>query len=236
MKKTLTVMIILVTAFAVFASGVAEKADTEVVETKSTYTAQTVPEKFFWALGYYTNYSNQEQYLNMDARAFAEGAMAYAEGTVVSDEEFNKIVEDYRAYLTSYVEDLGSKNLEAAEAFLAQNAKEEGVITTSSGLQYKVLQEGTGAVPTASDTVDVDYTLTLLDGSVVDSSIARGTSSQFSLTQVIAGFSEGICLMKEGSSYRFWIHPSLGYGENGTSSIEPNSLLIFDVTLYSIVK
>lgn len=237
MKKTLTFLIVLVVGLGLFASGVVEKADSGTVNTTvSTYTPETVAEKFFWALGYYTNYSNQEQYLEMDTRAFAEGARAYAEGVVVTDDEFNRIVEDYRAYLQGYVEDLGVKNLEKAEAFLVQNANEPGVVTTASGLQYKVMNEGTGNVPVASDTVDVDYILTLLDGTVADSSVARGTSSQFSLSQVIPGFSEGICLMKEGASYRFWIHPSLGYGEGGTSVIEPNSLLIFDVTLHSIVK
>ncbi len=237
MKKTLTFLIVLVVGLGLFASGVVEKADSGAVETTvSTYTPETAAERFFWALGYFTNYSNQGQYLEMDARAFAEGARAYADGVVVTDEQFNKIVEDYRAYLQEQVKDLGVKNLEKAEAFLAQNAKEPGVVTTESGLQYKVINEGTGNVPVASDTVNLDYTLTLLDGTVADSSVSRGTTSQFALSQVIKGFSEGLCLMKEGASYRFWIHPSLGYGEGGTSSIEPNSLLIFDVTLHSIVR
>ncbi|MCR5761051.1 MAG: FKBP-type peptidyl-prolyl cis-trans isomerase [Sphaerochaetaceae bacterium] len=236
MKKTISILIILVISFSVFAQSMAEKPEITATETVENYVPQTVSEKFFWALGYYQAYSNMGNYLDMDATAFAEGAKSYADGYDLTEEELSKIVDDYKQYLTDLVAAIGEENLKEAEAYLEENSLNEGVVTTASGLQYKVLEEGSGATPTSSDTVNVDYVLTLIDGTVIDSSYARGASTDLSLTQVIPGFSEGLCLMKKGASYRFWIHPSLGYGENGTTGVEPNSLLIFDVVLNSIVK
>lgn len=120
--------------------------------------------------------------------------------------------------------------------FMANNANAEGVITTASGLQYQVLQEGTGPHPTASDTVTVHYTGTLLDGTVFDSSVSRGQPISFPLQGVIAGWTEGLQLMNVGSKFRFWIPPELAYGTRGAGNgvIPPNATLIFDVELLGI--
>ena len=121
------------------------------------------------------------------------------------------------------------------EKFLAENAKKPGVTTTKSGLQYEVLVEGTGRQPKASDTVRCHYEGTLLDGSVFDSSYRRGEPADFGLRQVIAGWTEGVQLMKEGAKYRFFIPYNLAYGERGAgASIPPYSALIFDVELLNI--
>ncbi len=119
--------------------------------------------------------------------------------------------------------------------YLAENAKKDGVTVTASGLQYKVLEEGTGRQPAATDTVEVHYTGTLTDGSKFDSSRDRGQTIEFPLNGVIAGWTEGVQLMKEGARYEFTIPSELGYGARGAGGvIPPNATLIFDVELVAI--
>ena len=121
------------------------------------------------------------------------------------------------------------------EKFLAENGKKEDVITTASGLQYQVLREGNGQSPKATDTVECHYEGTLIDGTKFDSSYDRGQTATFPLNQVIAGWTEGLQLMKEGGKYRFFIPYELGYGERGAgASIPPFSTLVFDVELVSV--
>ncbi|MDW6005523.1 FKBP-type peptidyl-prolyl cis-trans isomerase [Vibrio mangrovi] len=128
-----------------------------------------------------------------------------------------------------------SKNVSAGKAFLEQNAKEEGVITTESGLQYRVLQEGTGEQhPALSDKVKVHYHGTLLDGKVFDSSVNRNKPITFGVKQVIKGWQEGLQLMVVGQKVRLFVPASLAYGNRGIRTIPPGSLLIFDVELLDI--
>ncbi len=128
-----------------------------------------------------------------------------------------------------------AENIQAGETFLAENKQNEGVNVTASGLQYQVLQAGTGSVhPKASDKVTVHYHGTLLDGSVFDSSVDRGQPIDFGLNQVIAGWTEGVQLMVEGEKTRFFIPANLAYGNRAIGSIPPGSVLIFDVELIKI--
>lgn len=121
------------------------------------------------------------------------------------------------------------------EQFLAENAKKEGVRTTASGLQYQVLRDGNGKQPKATDQVECHYEGTLIDGTKFDSSYDRGQTATFPLNQVIAGWTEGLQLMREGAKYRFFIPYQLGYGERGAgASIPPYAALIFDVELVAV--
>ena len=121
------------------------------------------------------------------------------------------------------------------EKFLAENGKKEGIITTASGLQYQILREGNGKSPKATDTVECHYEGTLIDGTKFDSSYDRGQTATFPLNQVIAGWTEGLQLMKEGGKYRFFIPYNLGYGERGAgASIPPFAALVFDVELVTV--
>ncbi len=130
----------------------------------------------------------------------------------------------------------GKAAREEGEKFLAENGKKAGVTTTASGLQYEVLTEGTGKQPKASDTVRCHYEGRLLDGTVFDSSYRRGEPADFGLRQVIAGWTEGVQLMKEGAKYRFYIPYNLAYGERGAGSdIPPYAALIFDVELVKVL-
>ena len=121
------------------------------------------------------------------------------------------------------------------EKYLTENAKKDGVITLPSGLQYQVLQEGNGKSPKATDKVVCHYEGMLVDGTMFDSSIQRGEPATFPLNGVIAGWTEGLQLMKEGAKYRFFIPYQLGYGERGAgASIPPFATLIFDVELIEV--
>ena len=122
------------------------------------------------------------------------------------------------------------------EAFLAENKKRAAVTTTPSGLQYEVVKEGTGRQPKASDTVRCHYEGTLIDGTVFDSSYRRGMPAEFGLRQVIAGWTEGVQLMKEGAIFKFYIPYNLAYGERGAGAdIPPYAALIFTVELIKVL-
>ena len=128
-------------------------------------------------------------------------------------------------------------NKEAGEKFLKENVANEGVMTTDSGLQYIVLKAGTGDKPTATDKVKVHYHGTLIDGTVFDSSVDRGKPTEFGVSQVIKGWTEGLQLMSEGAKYKFFIPQDLAYGANPRPGgpIQPFSALIFEVELLEIL-
>jgi FKBP-type peptidyl-prolyl cis-trans isomerase len=127
------------------------------------------------------------------------------------------------------------ENIEKGAAFLEENGKEEGVITTESGLQYKVVTQGDGAMPSDTSNVTVHYEGKLIDGTVFDSSYENGDPVSFALNSVIPGWTEGVQLMSEGSTYMFYLPSQLGYGERGAGPTIPgNSVLIFKVELISV--
>ncbi|MFT5646902.1 MAG: FKBP-type peptidyl-prolyl cis-trans isomerase [Aureispira sp.] len=127
-----------------------------------------------------------------------------------------------------------AKALADGQQFLKENTQREGIVTTASGLQYEILQEGEGDKPTLSSKVTTHYHGTLVDGTVFDSSVERGEPSSFGVNQVIKGWQEGIPLMSAGAKYRFYIPQELAYGmRSPSSSIPPGSTLIFEVELLS---
>ena len=129
----------------------------------------------------------------------------------------------------------GDKNMKEGQAFLATNKTKEGIKVTASGLQYKVLKEGTGSKPTATQTVSVHYRGTLLDGTEFDSSIKRGQPAEFPVNGVIKGWTEALQLMPVGSKWQLFIPPDLAYGPQGAGgTIGPNATLIFEVELLAI--
>jgi len=130
----------------------------------------------------------------------------------------------------------GAKNIEAGKKFLEENAKKEGVISDPEGFQYKMLQEGTGAIPTETDVVKVHYKGTLIDGTEFDSSYKRNEPAQFPLNGVIRGWTLGLQKMKVGSKIMLWLPANLAYGERGGGPIGANQTLIFEIELLEIVK
>ncbi|GAB1416319.1 FKBP-type peptidyl-prolyl cis-trans isomerase N-terminal domain-containing protein [Paludibacter sp.] len=137
---------------------------------------------------------------------------------------------------TEKLEKQYKSNKEAGIKFLEENAKKDGVITTTSGLQYEIIKQGKGTLPTVTDKVKVHYHGTLIDGTVFDSSVDRGQPAEFGVTQVIKGWTEGLQLMPVGSKFKFYIPQELAYGSNDQGTIKPFSTLIFEVELLEIVK
>jgi FKBP-type peptidyl-prolyl cis-trans isomerase len=177
--------------------------------------------------------------IDMDAlvRGF-EDALAEAEPAVPM-EELHPLLQAFQADLNAALQASLTEQIEsgtaAAAAFMAENGARDGVITTESGLQYEVLEEGSGPKPGPDDRVTIHYHGTFIDGTVFDSSVDRDEPATFGLQGVIAGFSEGLQMMSVGSKYRLYIPPDLGYGPQGSGrTIPPNSALIFDLEMIAI--
>ena len=165
--------------------------------------------------------------------------MLHGKKSQLSQSEAQKLVNDFfqkqEERQMAQRREAGKAAREAGEKYLEENAKKEGVKVTPSGLQYQVIKEGTGRKPKATDTVKVHYEGFLTDGTVFDSSIQRGEPISFPLNGVIAGWTEGLQLMAEGSKYRLFIPYNLAYGEQGAgASIPPYAALIFDVELIEV--
>jgi len=142
-----------------------------------------------------------------------------------------------QTYMSGKEKAKGSENEAKGQAFLAANQKKEGVTTTASGLQYKVIKMGTGAKPTLNDKITAHYHGTLIDGTVFDSSVDRGQPASFPVSGVIPGWTEALQLMPVGSKWTLYLPSNLAYGEKGAGGkIGPNSALVFDVELISIDK
>ncbi len=157
--------------------------------------------------------------------------MSFDEAKTVINEFFSALQEKQNKEAAAMAE----LNAKAGQEFLAVNGKREEVKTTSTGLQYEVLEEGEGAQPTAGDMVTVHYTGKLIDGTVFDSSVERGEPATFGVTQVIPGWVEALQMMKTGAKWRLYIPSDLAYGPQGAGGvIGPNQTLIFDVELISI--
>lgn len=183
---------------------------------------------------------NLKDTLVIEDFAAAVSDMVNGKAPQVNPSEAQQILNDFFTQLESkqraVAAEAGKAACEAGEKFLAENAKKPGVTVTASGLQYEVLTEGTGKQPKASDTVRCHYHGTLIDGTVFDSSVLRNEPCEFGLRQVIAGWTEGVQLMKEGAKYRFYIPYNLAYGERGAGQdIPPYSALIFDVELIKVL-
>ena len=173
------------------------------------------------------------QSINADDFADALRAVYEDKEKKMTYDEAKKVVQDF---FTELEANAGAMNEELGKKFLEQNAQQEGVKVTESGLQYLVLKEGNGVKPGPNDAVTVHYTGRLIDGTVFDSSVERGEPATFAVGQVIPGWVEGLQLMSEGAAWRLFIPSNLAYGPHGTGPIQPNSTLIFDVQLIKVNK
>lgn len=158
---------------------------------------------------------------------------------ILSAEEIAAVQKEFgekmQAKQQEQLSQMKEKNKKLGEDFLVKNKEKEGVVATSTGLQYEMLEKGNGTKPKSTDKVKVDYVGTLIDGTEFDSSIKRGEPAVFGVDQVIPGWSEALQLMDVGSKYRLVIPSELAYGEKGAPPvIEPNSVLVFEVSLLGI--
>lgn len=195
-----------------------------------------------YSYGYVMGRTNAETLKDINLEAFIQGLKQGSNGQKpnLTEQEMAQALTQYKKNNESkqleQFKQLAAKNLKDGETFLANNASQVSVITRPSGLQYQVLKAGSGQTPKATSKVKVDYEGRLIDQTVFDSSIARNQPVEFQVSQVIAGWTEGLQLMKEGAKYRFFIPARLGYGEIGSGdSIAPNSMLIFDIELIQVL-
>jgi FKBP-type peptidyl-prolyl cis-trans isomerase len=221
--KTLISRLAVTSAIGLAATPAAAEIDLNNAEQKVSYSLGTL------VAGQLAN-----DFDNLNLEAFVEGfnAAYLGQKTLVNEQQAVTAVQEYQRKMASSKFEGALNN---SEAYLAENAQQEGVEVTKTGLQYQVLSEGEGAMPVATDTVTVHYHGTTMDGRVFDSSVDRGEPAQFPLNGVIAGWTEGVQLMRVGSKFKFFIHPDLAYGTQGAGQlIGPNDALIFEVELIKI--
>jgi FKBP-type peptidyl-prolyl cis-trans isomerase FklB len=193
-------------------------------------------EKASYAAGLQIAANLKEAFGEVDLAALTKGLTDALSGgkRLLSEEESEVAI---RAYLTEAAEKQAAESKKQGDAFLAANKVKEGVKTLESGLQYKVLKSGMGAMPKASDSVTTHYRGTLIDGTVFDSSYDRGEPATFPVGGVIRGWTEALQLMKVGDKWQLFIPSELAYGERGSrGAIPPNAVLVFEIELISIAK
>lgn len=192
------------------------------------------------AVSYSIGLSVADSLLQQDLGGIDPTVMAEAISDVFNGKDLKYAPEQANEIISKYIQEITTSKFEVykteGEQFLAENAKKEGVSTTASGLQYEVLENGSGEKPTSTDTVKVHYHGTLIDGTVFDSSITRGIPATFGVHQVIKGWTEALQLMPVGSKYRLYIPQELAYGAqpHPGGAIKPFMALIFDVELLAI--
>jgi FKBP-type peptidyl-prolyl cis-trans isomerase FklB len=217
------------------------KSDASATESNTAPALATDKEKDSYALGLNIGRGLSKQPVELDAAAVARGlkdAMAGSKPLLTEEEvtaDLKQLQDQVKKATEAKMQELGAENQKAGAAFLAENKDKEGVVTLPSGLQYKILTQGTGPKPAATDTVVCQYKGTLLDGTEFDSSYKRGQPATFGVGRVIKGWTEALQLMPVGSKWQLFIPADLAYGDRGAGSvIPPNATLIFEVELVSI--
>lgn len=218
-------------------------AKTGAAKAGTTVTLKTQKEKTSYALGMNIGTGLHKQGVTMDPALVAKGLRDAMNGakTLMTEEEaraaLTQLQAEVRGKMEAKAHEAGAGNRKEGEAFLAENKSKEGVVTLPSGLQYKILKEGTGPKPAATDTVSCNYKGTLLNGKEFDSSYKRGEATSFPVNGVIKGWTEALQLMPVGSKWQLFIPADLAYGDRGAGGdIGPGETLIFEVELVSIAE
>jgi FKBP-type peptidyl-prolyl cis-trans isomerase FklB len=199
-------------------------------------TPKTDDQKFSYAIGYQIAESVKRQGIEADVNSLIQAIRDNLTETPlrISRPEMQAAVV---AYQQKKFQELSDKNEKAGKKYLAANKKEPGVVELPSGLQYRIVEEGSGEKPVSSDTVKVHYRGTLIDGTEFDSSYARGEPATFQIAGIINGWQQALVLMSEGAKWQVFIPPALAYGSGGAGqNIGPNETLVFEVELVSIEK
>lgn len=216
------------------------KAPAATTQSAAPLTLNTETEKFSYALGMNIGQGLHKQDVPVDPNILARGLKDVLAGkTQLTEEEMRGALMQMQQTMQKKQQEkmqaASATNKKEGDAFLAANKSKEGVVTLPSGLQYKILQAGTGAKPTASDTVTCNYRGTLISGKEFDSSYKRGQPTSFPVSGVIKGWTEALQLMPVGSKWQLFIPPDLAYGDRGAGAdIAPGATLIFEVELISI--
>jgi FKBP-type peptidyl-prolyl cis-trans isomerase len=235
-RQIITLVVVAVAALAV---GYFIGTGTSGIKKENQITLKNQTDSLNYFLGLNWGYTLDDAPWEVDGDMIASGLLQVVKDSSAYDmmtcqAVFRELSIAYSEAEAAQEEVESAKNLEDGIAFLEENGKKEGVITTESGLQYEVITEGDGPKPTETSTVHVFYEGTLLDGTVFDSSYETGDTVTFPLNQVIQGWTEGLQLMPVGSTYKFYIPSNLAYGPRATGPIPANSTLIFKVELLGV--
>ena len=231
MQKMKNLILLIVPVFLV-TSCYKSKSDSDVALLNRL---DTVSYAFGLSFANSLKYSNYINELNVDAAAAAiRSVYSESEDTVFTQNEISQIL---NAYVREAREERIQANLDASNKFLNSNKKNKGIQVTESGLQYRIIEEGTGKIPSLNDRVKCNYRGTLIDGREFDSSYKRGEPTEFRVSGVIKGWQEALQMMKEGSKWELFVPPDLGYGLRVRPGglIEPNMALVFEIELIEIV-
>lgn len=199
----------------------------------------TDKQKISYIFGIQVGQNMMQEGVDLDLDAFKAGVadMIAGKAPQLDQETAQKVITDFQAKKAQEMAEVMNKKQAEAKAYMEENGKKEGVVTTDSGLQYEIIKEGDGATPTADDKVIAHYRGTLLDGTVFDSSYDRGEPATFPVNGVIQGWQEALKMMKEGAKWRIVVPANLAYGPRGAGQlIGPNETLIFDIELIAITK
>jgi FKBP-type peptidyl-prolyl cis-trans isomerase len=199
---------------------------------------KTVKDQASYSIGYDIGRSFKDRELDLELAMIVRGMKDALAGTdpALTEEQMVQAMEEFQKAFQQQMAQRAKKAAEEGVAFLAANGKKEGVVTTASGLQYKVLKQGTGPSPKATDVVRTHYEGTFINGKVFDSSIKRNEPATFGVNQVIPGWTEALQLMKVGDKWQLFVPSKLAYGPEGSQgAIPPDSTLIFEVELLEIV-
>ncbi len=214
---------------------------TTTIEGQAPVAAEVSKADASYAFGISIGESLKGTGVSLDVGTLADGIRDILDGKTArfdrskAEEYIQKSIDAAKVKLEEDNKKIAGTNLVKEKEFLESNAKRTGIVQTSSGLQYEVIQQGSGSKPMATDTVTINYVGTLIDGKEFDSSVKNGTPATLSLDRVIPGFTEALQLMQVGSKFKFYIPSQLAYGERGGGqAIPPNSPLIFDIDLISI--
>lgn len=208
---------------------------TSKITTDKAVSLQNELNKVSYVIGTQIAQNFKRQDIKINIASLMRGIKDAMEGNelALSQDESRKVMLSFQMRMTAK---LTAKNLTEGIAFLEVNKAKEGVQVLPSGLQYKVIKEGTGKIPTVDDKVKTHYRGTLINGTEFDSSYKRNKPAEFPVTGVIKGWTEALLLMKQGSKWELYIPPNLAYGERGRPGIPPNSTLIFEIELLEVVK
>lgn len=216
------------------------KADAPKAPASAAPALKDLKSKVSYSIGLNMGQNLKAQSIDLDPTTIGQGIADGVSGAkpALTEDEIKAVMtafeQDLRAKRTKMVQEQAQKGKAEGDTFLAQNKAKPGIKTLASGLQYKVLKEGTGATPKLTDTVKAHYKGTLLDGTEFDSSYKRGAPTPFPVNGVIKGWTEALQLMKVGSKWQLFIPADLAYGPDGREGIPPNSVLVFELDLVGI--
>jgi len=235
MKKLIFVLIVVVLIFG------CKKKDAKNEAPKANF--KTLTEKVSYAIGTQIGKNFKSQGLELDLKLVKAGMEDAVKDKPLklTEDQMMKAMQDYQQEMTKKMQikqqNDSAKNLREGEAYLSQNKAKPGVVTTSTGLQYKIIKEGNGPTPKQTDVVECNYKGTFIDGKEFDSSAKHGGPASFPVNQVIPGWTEALLKMKVGSKWQLVVPAKLAYGEQGAGQeIGPNAVLLFDIELISIKK